>query len=375
MIGKTPPMGWNTWNTFGWNIDERLVREAADAFVDTGLKEAGYEYIVIDDCWARKERDQSGRLVPDENKFPGGMKALADYIHSKGLKFGIYSCAGVQTCAGYPGSFEHEFIDAETFASWGVDYLKYDYCYKPDEVPGHILYKRMAMALRNCGRDILFSACNWGNDEAEKWMRASGAHIWRSTGDIQDSWASIKQLALSQLNKECYSGPYCYNDVDMLVVGMYGKGNVAHGGCTDEEYRTHFSLWCLMDSPLMIGCDIRNMNQATKEILTNKEMIEINQDPEGRQAYTIKHWNDPDLLIYVKLLSDGSYAFGFFNMSDKEGEAALHFWDVGLPTSAGYGFLLRDVWQHEDIGVFKEGYKCRLKPHACRVFRARLVKA
>ncbi|HZK34375.1 MAG TPA: glycoside hydrolase family 27 protein [Bacillota bacterium] len=374
MIAKTPPMGWNTWNTFGWDINESLVKEAADAFIETGLKSAGYEYIVIDDCWSKKERDKDNKLVADEAKFPSGMNELSEYIHNKGLKFGIYSCAGVQTCAGYPGSFEHEFIDAKTFASWGVDFLKYDYCYKPDGVPGHLLYKRMSMALKNSGRNILFSACNWGDDEVEKWIRASGAHMWRSTGDIQDNWVSIKDIALSQIGKECYSGPYCFNDVDMLVVGMYGEGNVALGGCSDEEYKTHFSLWCLMNSPLMIGCDIRNMSQSTQNILTNKEIIDINQDVEGRQAYTIRHWNDLDMLIYIKPLNDGSYAFGFFNMSDDEREAALHFWDAGLPSSTGYGFSLRDVWTHEDIGIYKEGYKANLKAHACQVLRARLVK-
>ncbi|QAA34453.1 glycoside hydrolase family 27 protein [Clostridium manihotivorum] len=374
MIGKTPPMGWNSWNTFGWEISEDLIKGIADVFVEQNLKAAGYEYIVIDDCWSKKQRDSKGRLVPDEEKFPSGMKALADYIHSKGLKFGMYSCAGTMTCAGYPGSFEHEFIDAETFASWDVDYLKYDYCYKPDGIPGHILYKRMAMALRNCGRDILFSACNWGNDESFNWMRASGAHIFRSTGDIQDNWESIKNLALQQLNKECYSGPYCYNDVDMLVVGMYGKGNVALGGCTDEEYKTHFSLWALMDSPLMIGSDIRKMNEASKNILTNKEIIEINQDIEGRQAYTIPQWNNSNCMAYIKTLTNGDYAIGFFNFGDTSGEMSLQFWDMGLPTSSGFGLSLRDLWKHEDLGTFTESYTLKLEPHSCAVFRAKVVK-
>jgi len=374
MLAKTPPMGWNSWNTFGWNISEELIKEIADAWLDQGLLDAGYEYLVIDDCWSEKERDANGLLVPDRNKFPSGMKALSDYVHAKGLKFGIYSCAGTMTCAGHPSSFEHEFVDARTFAEWGVDFLKYDYCYKPHNIPGHILYRRMGMALRNCGREILFSACNWGNDDVHKWIRSTGAHMYRSTGDIEDNWESIKNIALSQLDKGCYTTPYCYNDLDMLVVGMYGKGNVGRGGCTDEEYRTHFSLWCMMGSPLMIGCDIRNMNQTTKEILTNKEVIALNQDVEGRQIYVLEQWNNSNVKILIKLLSDGNYGIGFFNMGDVEGEGSLQFWDMGLSSSTGYGFKLRDLWEHEDVGVYKEGYTCRLKPHHCRVFRAELVK-
>lgn len=374
MLAKTPPMGWNSWNTFGWNISEELIKEIADAWLDQGLLDAGYEYLVIDDCWSEKERDANGLLVPDRNKFPSGMKALSDYVHAKGLKFGIYSCAGTMTCARHPSSFEHEFVDARTFAEWGVDFLKYDYCYKPHNIPGHILYRRMGMALRNCGREILFSACNWGNDDVHKWIRSTGAHMYRSTGDIEDNWESIKNIALSQLDKGCYTTPYCYNDLDMLVVGMYGKGNVGRGGCTDEEYRTHFSLWCMMGSPLMIGCDIRNMNQTTKEILTNKEVIALNQDVEGRQIYVLEQWNNSNVKILIKLLSDGNYGIGFFNMGDVEGEGSLQFWDMGLSSSTGYGFKLRDLWEHEDVGVYKEGYTCRLKPHHCRVFRAELVK-
>ena len=224
-LGITPPLGWNSWNTFTWEINDKLIREAADAFVSEGLKDVGYEYVVIDDCWSEKQRDKNGKLVPDHWKFPDGIKPVADYVHSKGLKFGMYSCAGTHTCGGHPGSFEHEFDDAETFAEWGVDYLKYDYCYKPDHIPGEVLYKRMSMALRNCGRDIMFSACNWGNDNVYKWIRESGAHLFRSTGDIQDNWESIKRLALSQIGSECYGGNFCHNDIDMLVVGMHGGSN------------------------------------------------------------------------------------------------------------------------------------------------------
>lgn len=205
-IGITPAMGWNSWNTFTWDINEALIRDVADKFIADGYKDAGYEYIVIDDCWSLKERDSSGNLVADPEKFPSGIKALADYIHSKDLKFGMYSCAGTHTCAGYPGSFEHEFQDAKQFAEWGVDYLKYDYCFKPRHISGELLYKRMSLALKNCGRDILFSACNWGEDNVYQWIRESGAHMYRSTGDIRDFWDSIKSIAISQLDKQCYTG-------------------------------------------------------------------------------------------------------------------------------------------------------------------------
>ncbi len=377
-LGLTPPMGWNAWNTFTWNINEALIRETADAMVSSGLKDAGYQYVVIDDCWSLKQRDQNGCLVADPEKFPNGMKAVADYVHSKGLKFGMYSCYGTHTCAGYPGSFEHEFQDAETFASWGVDYLKYDNCYKPRHMEGEMLYKRMSLALRNCGRDILFSACNWGADGVHGWIQGSGAQLFRSTGDIQDNWESIKNLALSQMDKMAYSGPYCHNDIDMLVVGMHGGSNNEFigtlGGCTDEEYRTHFSLWAIMNSPLMIGCDIRSMSSVTRETLTNPDIIAINQDMECRGPYVVPG-NDPAAMMsLVKPMGDGSLAIGMFNLGDKKGELSLQFWDMGIPAAAGMGLELYDCWARKTEGVFDQRYAAQIEPHGCRMFRAKLVK-
>ncbi|RKJ41089.1 glycoside hydrolase family 27 protein [Acutalibacter sp. 1XD8-33] len=379
-LGITPPMGWNSWNTFTWNINEDLIKETADAMVSSGLKDAGYEYVVIDDCWSLRQRDENGCLVADPEKFPHGMKAVADYVHGKGLKFGMYSCDGTHTCAGYPGSFEHEFQDAATFASWGVDYLKYDNCYKPHHINGEILYKRMSLALRNCGRDILFSACNWGSDDVWSWIQGSGAQLFRSTGDIQDSWESIKNLALSQMGKTPYSGPYCHNDIDMLVVGMYGGSNNEYigsklGGCTDVEYRTHFSLWALMNSPLMIGCDIRKMSEATKETLTNPELIAINQDIECRGPYVVPGHDPETLMALVKPMSDGSLAIGLFNLGDAKSEMSLQFWDMGIPVAAGMGLEMHNCWTHENEGVFTERYASQIEPHGCMVFRAKLVKA
>lgn len=380
-LAMTPPMGWNSWNTFGWNISDELIRTTADFFVESGLKGAGYEYIVIDDCWSEKERDKDGRLVPDHNKFPNGIKPVADYVHSKGLKFGMYSCAGTHTCAGHPGSFEHEFQDAETFAEWGVDYLKYDYCYKPDCADGPNLYKRMGMALRNCGRDIIFSACNWGNNDVHHWIRSSGANLYRSTGDIQDNWNSIVNIAESQMSNGAYGGVYCYNDMDMLVVGMHGKGDNAEvlgefvGGCTDIEYRTHFALWAIMNSPLMIGCDVRKMSDEAKKILTNKDVIAINQDSECRSPYRISQWNNPSQVFsIVKPLANGDYAIGMFNFGDKAGEMSLQFFDIGLPYASGRGLEFYDCYTHETIGTYTERLSLRIESHDSRMFRAKVVK-
>ena len=383
-LAPTPPMGWNSWNTFGSNISEELIKGIADKFVELGLKDAGYEYVVIDDCWSEKQRGADGRIVPDKTKFPNGIKPVADYVQSKGLKFGIYSCAGTHTCAGFPGSFEHEFVDAETFAEWGVDYLKYDYCYKPVYVAGENLYKRMGMALRNCGRDIVFSACNWGNDDVWRWIRESGAQLYRSTGDIQDNWQSIKNIVTSQLDRECYSGTYCWNDMDMLVVGMHGKGDNAEvlggkgalAGCTDTEYKTHFALWAMMNSPLMIGCDIRKASEEALNILKNSDIIAINQDPEGRGPYCIKQWNNPDnVFALIKPLCGGDYAIGMFNLSDNPSEMSLQFFDIGLPAASGYALEFHNCYTKENEGRFTERRSVRVEPHDCYMYRCKVVKA
>lgn len=381
--GLLPPLGWNSWNTFTWDINEALIKQVADSFITGGYKSAGYEYIVIDDCWSLKERDRNGNLVADPAKFPSGIKALSDYLHEKGLKLGIYSCAGTHTCAGYPGSFEHEFQDARQFAAWGIDYLKYDYCFKPRQISGELLYKRMGLALKNCGRNILFSACNWGEDNVYQWIRESGAHMYRSTPDIQDNWDSVKTLALSQLEKECYTGNYCHNDMDMLIVGMYGGSNndwINHkiGGCTDTEYKTHFSLWAIMGSPLMIGCDIRSANKETKNILLNKDLLAINQDMECRGAYRIKpepQWfHGYDAFMLVKHLANGEIAIGFFNLGEGTRELPLLFWDIGIPYASGTALSLYDCWEHKELGSFTERFAPTVASHDCMVVRARVVE-
>lgn len=377
MLAPTPPMGWNSWNTFSENINDELIRAMADAMVEQGLLNAGYQYLIIDDCWALKRRDSTGKLVPDPEKFPHGMKAVADYIHGKGLKFGMYSCCGAMTCAGYPGSFEHECSDAEQFAQWGVDYLKYDNCYKPCTQADPMLYRRMGAALKNCGRDILFAACQWGTEDVWSWIRSTGAHTFRSTGDIQDSWNSIENIATSQMENQCFSGPNCFNDMDMLVVGMYGKGMnpyISIGGCTDEEYQTHFALWTMMNSPLIIGCDIRAMSEQAKAILLNKDLIAINQDPECRACYHLSTWTNPNAFILAKLLSNGDYALGFFNFSDTTSNVELSFWDLGLSAAAGQALSFYDCLNHQSLGIQQEYFMTEVTSHGCKVYRCGVVR-
>ncbi len=372
-LAAHPPMGWNSWNTFGPHINEQLIFETADRMVDEGYLEAGYEYLVIDDCWSLKERDAEGRLVADPEKFPHGMKAVADYVHAKGLKFGMYSCAGTLTCAGYPASFDHEFLDAETFASWDVDFLKYDFCYFPRTADCKTHYRRIAMALKACGRPILLSACNWGVEDPWTWMQGAGAQMYRSTGDINESFRSIMDIADSQEPNLAYNGPYCWNDMDMLVVGMYGKGNVAFtGGCTDAEYRTHFALWCLFSVPLMMGADLRDLRVESKALLLNKDLIAIDQDPEARAPYRL--WDEKDgRRSYCKHLSDGTYVLAYFNPSEQDAQVNSNFEDAGLQFAAGYAMELTDVFTGEVIRR-TEYYNPIVPAHDCKVYKARLVR-
>ena len=375
MLAKRPPMGWNSWNTFGENINESLIKEMADVMVDQGYLAAGYEYLVIDDCWAEMERDENGRLVPDHVKFPNGMKAVADYVHSKGLKFGMYSCAGVRTCAGYPSSYDHEFIDAKTFAEWGVDFLKYDFCNFPESGNCVNRYHTMSMALKASGREILFSACNWGMQEPWKWMKSIGVHMYRSTGDIQDNYQSFKDIAVSQIDKLCMSSSGSFNDPDMLVVGMYGKGNVGFGGCSDVEYRTHFALWCLFGVPLMMGCDLRTVNETSKALMLNKELIAIDQDEECRPPY-LAGKSGEDQYFFIRHLSNNEFVLAYFNLSEAghEYRYSASFADLGIPYESGYGLELTDVFTGENPGVKRDYFLPAVEPHGCRRYKAKRVK-
>ncbi len=393
MIAIKPPMGWNSWNTFGKDINDSLIRQIADTMVEKGYLEAGYEYLIIDDCWSLKERDDTGNLVPDPEKFPNGMKSLADYVHSKGLKFGMYSCAGILTCAGYPSSYDHEFQDASLFAEWGIDYLKYDYCNFPKNADCINRYQTMSMALKATGKNILFAACNWGSENSWSWMRSIGAHTYRSTGDIFDNFRSFMGIFQSQLEHLCQSGPYCFNDMDMLTVGMYNQGNVAIGKpCTDSEYRMQFSLWCLAGTPLIMGSDIRNMPPQMEELLLNKELIAINQDPECRPPYLVgkrsvmvpeENTNEAveplrmvkdKLLTFIKHLSNQEFAIAYYNLHEEEQEMHCIFADVGLPYASGYGFDMTDIFTGEHIGIKRDYHVISVPGHDCRLFRCRLAK-
>jgi alpha-galactosidase len=366
-------MGWNSWNTFGAKITEADVRETADAIVESGLAAKGYEYVVIDDFWEADER-VDGRLTWNRETFPGGIPALAEYVHGKGLKFGIYSCAGTKTCGGKPASFHYEETDAATFAEWGVDYLKYDFCFHPNGVDAMTSYARMGRALRSSGRDIVFSQCCWGHDECWTWARWTGGQLWRTTGDISDDWESIRSIGFEKQRELWpYAGPSGWNDSDMLVVGMRGKGNPEvvrrsdDVGCTDLEYQTHFALWCLQAAPLMMGCDVRSVDGEALAILSNEALIAVNQDPLGAQARPIGSHRNID--IWVKPLADGSVAVGFFHLGERAGGGTSVAWgSLGLPEVADC--RVTELVSGEDRGVRSRYYDCgRLEPHGCEVVR------
>ena len=390
-LAQRPPMGWNSWNTFGAHIDDALIRQTADLLAEKGYREAGYEYLVIDDCWSLRERDEHGDIVPDPEKFPHGMKALADYVHGKGLKFGMYSCAGVRTCAGYPSSYDHEFRDARAFADWGVDFLKYDFCNFPESGNCKQRYLTMSMALKSTGRDILFSACNWGSQEPWKWMGAIGAHMYRSTGDIMDNFVSFTDIVKSQIDNFCMSGAYCFNDMDMLTVGMCGKGNVGVGKpCTYEEYRVQFSLWCLFGAPLMMGADLRALAPEYEALLKNPALIALDQDIECRAPYLVRRtgvtvdnpnpaagetpWKHiPDTaFVFLRHLSGGEFALGLYNLSPRDAEVSCAFADLGLPESDEFGLRMTDLFTGEDIGVRRGSFHPTIPAHDCRLYRCRL---
>ena len=374
MTAKKPPMGWNSWNTFGEHINEKLIMEMADQLVNDGYKDAGYEYVIIDDCWSLKER-VDGKLVPDPKLFPGGMKALSDYIHSKGLKFGMYSCAGTKTCAGYPSSYGHEFEDARQFAEWGVDYLKYDFCNFPVSGDAKNAYLTMAMALRHTGREILFAACNWGKYDPSGWMRSRGAHTYRSTFDIYDVPRSYQDIFRKQVENIEGNAPGCYNDLDMLIVGMHGKGNVGIGGCSDEQYLQHFAMWSFLTSPLIIGADIRSIDAPNKATLLNKGLIAINQDEECCPAFLIENIDDKRYTL-GRILSGNRIAIGFFNIADPAEHAqdmGISFDDLGIHSESGLFLKLTDATTGEELGVFQDAYTTVLAGNQFQVLVAELV--
>ncbi len=354
-LARTPPMGWNSWNKFACNVDETLIKRMADAMVSSGMKDAGYEYVVIDDCW-HGERDARGDIQPDPRRFPGGMKALGDYIHSKGLKFGIYSDAGLKTCAGRPGSRGYEYQDAKQYAAWGVDYLKYDWCMAgTQDAPSS--YYIMSAALQTSGRDIVFSICEWGNSKPWTWG-ASVGNLWRTTGDIYDAWEGVKGYSLGVMNildKQVELYPFAkpghWNDPDMLEVG--------NGGMTTEEYRAHFSLWAMLAAPLIAGNDIGHMDADTKAILTNKEVIAVDQDPLGAQARRVS--KQGDLEVWARPLKGGGRAVVLLNRGRAPATVRVDWAMLDYPETLPA--KVRDLWAGKDLGARKGGHEAQVAPH------------
>ena len=378
----TPPMGFMTWNYFADKITEQDVKTLADAMVTSGLRDLGFDYIFIDDGW-QGGRDNKNNMIPDPKKFPSGMKALTDYVHSKGMKIGIYSDAAALTCAGYTASLYFEEQDAKTFANWGFDYLKYDYCGAPADWQTAIArYTKMSEALNKSGRDISFGICEWGDRAPWLWAKKAGGQLWRTTADVRDKWFSGQKnatphelhgygagiLDILNINAKlhAYAGPGGWNDPDMLVVGLYGKkgpsGDLGGVGCTDTEYQSQMSLWCLMAAPLMITCDVRNMNEATKRILTNKDIIAIDQDPLGVQAER-KIFNDT-WQVFVKPLANGDIALGVLNISDQTQTINLSLPELGIANKT----VATDVWSKSNLKI-KNTMKLSVASHETKVYR------
>jgi alpha-galactosidase len=334
-LAKTPPMGFNDWNAFGCNVSEKLIKETADLFVSSGLRDAGYEYVNIDDCWMTHQRDpQTGRLVPDPVKFPSGIAGTADYVHSKGLKLGIYEDAGTLTCAGYPGSLGHEQVDAQTFADWGVDYLKYDNCYNAGSTTKEEYiqrYSAMRDALEATGRPIVYSICEWGVNEPWTWADRVG-NLWRTTGDISDNWSSLLSIIKQNAPLAQYAQPGAWNDPDMLEIG--------NGGMTTTEYRTHFSLWAEMAAPLLIGTDLRKATPETMAIYLNRDVIAVDQDPLGKQGVEIA--NQDGHHVFAKPLANGDVAVALLNETDEAATISTTADAARLPRRPAY--VMKDLW-------------------------------
>jgi alpha-galactosidase len=354
-LAKTPPMGWNSWNKFQTRIDDKTVREIADAMVASGMKDAGYTYIVIDDGWQWKRNDNDV-LMPNPN-FPD-MKALAEYVHSKGLKLGIYSSPGPRTCGGYEGSYGYEETDASTWAKWGIDYLKYDWCSASSiwsENEMRVVYQKMAEALRKAGRPIVYSLCQYGLAGVQQWGPLAGGNLWRTTTDISDRYQSMASNGFSQSDLAAYAGPEKWNDPDMLEIG--------NGGMSANEYKTHFSLWAMIASPLIAGNDLRDMTDETKEILTNREVIAIDQDPLGKGGYRLAKNGDTE--VWIKPLANGDTAAALFNRGGSEAQISVKWSDLHLSGAP----KVRDLWTHQDLGAKVDGFSATVSPHGVVMVR------
>jgi alpha-galactosidase len=360
-LAVTPPLGWNSWNKFGCNINAELIRRTAAAMVSSGMKAAGYRYIIIDDCW-HGERDSHGDIQPDPTRFPAGMKDLATYVHGLGLKLGIYSDAGTKTCAGRPGSRGHEYQDARQYAAWGVDYLKYDWCNTGTQ-NAEAAYGTMSDALRESGRDIVFSMCEWGGNQPWLWAKNTG-NSWRTTADIYDAWEGKKDYSIGVMNildanaeLHPFAGPGHWNDPDMLEVG--------NGGMTDSEYRAHFSLWAMLAAPLIAGNDLSDMSAATRAILLNGEIIAIDQDALGIQAHRAAKTGDAE--VWVRPLSGGGRAVALLNRGSTATSIAVTWQELDYPTRLTA--RLRDVWKAKELGRVSSAYSTVVPPHSAAVLK------
>ena len=352
-LARTPPMGWNSWNRFGCNVSAELIRGMADAMVSSGMKDAGYQYVVIDDCW-QVARERSGRIVADSVRFPAGIKAVADYVHGKGLKFGIYTDAGRRTCQGRPGTYGYETIDARTYAEWGVDYVKEDWC-NAEGLDAPTQYAKFRDALLATGRPIVLSICEWGSHEPWTWGPTTG-NLWRTTGDIEDRWSSMVSLVDLNAQYASAAAPGSWNDPDMLEVG--------NGGMTTDEYRAHFSLWAIMAAPLMAGNDLRTMSADTRAILTNLEVIAIDQDSLGVQGRLVEE-NSEGLQVFMKPLRDGSRAVVLFNRTALATPIGASWWRLRVNGRA----RVRDLWAHADLGEFTDRFIATVPPHGAMMLR------
>jgi alpha-galactosidase len=355
-LAKTPPMGWNSWNKFASRVDDATVREIADAMVSSGMKDAGYVYINIDDTW-EGDRDAQGN-IQSNSKFPN-MKALADYVHSKGLKLGIYSSPGPNTCAGYEGSYGHEQQDARTYAAWGIDYLKYDWCgarnlYTDEEMQA--VYQPMGEALQATGRPIVYSLCQYGRSDVWKWGPDVGGNLWRTTGDIRDSWDSMARIGFGQDELAPWARPGHWNDPDMLEIG--------NGVMSDTEYKVHISLWSMLAAPLIAGNDLRTMTPAIKDILMNREVIAIDQDREGKQGKRLSKSDNQE--VWVRELTGHAFAVALFNRSTESATMSVAWSDLGFKKTPRH---LRDLWTHSDISIHGPNYSSSVAGHGVVMLR------
>jgi|SRR5450631_345607 len=356
-LAKTPPMGWNSWNKFRTHIDDKTVRQIADAAVSSGMLAAGYQYINIDDGW-QGTRDANGELHPNPNF--ADMKSLADYVHSKGLKIGIYSSPGPRTCGGFEGSYGHEEQDARMYAAWGMDYLKYDWCsaahvWKDDDM--RAAYQKMGDALQSTKRPIVYALCQYGRANVQSWGQQVGANLWRTTGDIRDSYDSMAKIGFAQSSLAKFAGPGHWNDPDMLEIG--------NGGMTGDEYRTHFSLWSMIAAPLIAGNDLRNPLPGIKEILLNKEVIAVDQDVIGKAGSQIAE--DGNIVVWARPLASGDYAVAIFNRGTAEATAETAWKDFGWSG----GHQVRDLWAHADLGTITDTYSTKVPAHGVVLLQVR----